>query len=259
MPQGLLGDAQVAAGRPQRLRPEPVPGPVQRHPGHAVPAPKALCRVVLAGSVPAGAVSRLADDAHEFIWSRHHLLLDGWSVSLVLKEVFVCYAAFRQGREPPLEQPRPYRDYLAWLQQQDVARAESFWRATMSGFRAPTPLGVDRAPVRPPGQEQYGDQWLHLPTELTAALHTLARAQRLTMNTLFQGAWALMLFGACSALSWLGSIWPEGRLSRWFRHSVFARLLQLIGCAVGRRLHFASVVHFQSSDHVAARPIFSGW
>ena len=139
------------------------------------------------------ALIRLADDAHEFIWSRHHLLLDGWSVSLVLKEVFVCYAAFRQGREPPLEQPRPYRNYLAWLQQQDVARAEAFWRATLAGFRVPTPLGVDRAPVRPPGQERYGDQWSHLPAELTAALHTLARAQRLTMNTLFQGAWALML------------------------------------------------------------------
>ena len=47
------------------------------------------------------------------------------------------------------------------------------------------------------------------------------------------GAWALMLFGACSVLSCLGSIWPEGRLSRWFRHSVFARFLQLIGCSVG--------------------------
>src|SRR5215213_403282 len=59
---------------------------------------------------------RLTDDTYQFIWSHHHLLLDGWCNTLILKELFVCYEAFRQGREPGLEDCRPFRDYIVWLQ-----------------------------------------------------------------------------------------------------------------------------------------------
>ncbi len=139
------------------------------------------------------ALIQLADDAYHFIWSRHHLLLDGWSVALLLKEALRCYDALRQARAPGLDRPRPYREYLAWLQRQDVAQAEQYWRATLAGFRAPTPLGVDRASARPAGQEQYAEQWAHITPATTAALQGLARSLRVTVNTLFQGAWALML------------------------------------------------------------------
>ncbi|HNP73991.1 MAG TPA: condensation domain-containing protein, partial [Kouleothrix sp.] len=139
------------------------------------------------------ALIQLADDAYHFIWSRHHLLLDGWSVALLLKEALRCYDALRQARAPGLDRPRPYREYLAWLQRQDVAQAEQYWRATLAGFRAPTPLGVDRASARPAGQEQYAEKWAHITPATTAALQGLARSLRVTVNTLFQGAWALML------------------------------------------------------------------
>ncbi|HYY15781.1 MAG TPA: condensation domain-containing protein, partial [Gammaproteobacteria bacterium] len=74
------------------------------------------------------ALFQVAEDTYHFVLSFHHLLLDGWSLSLVLKEVLACYEAFRGGREFRLERPRPYRDYIAWLQQQDLAQAEGFWR-----------------------------------------------------------------------------------------------------------------------------------
>lgn len=136
---------------------------------------------------------RLADDTHHVIWSRHHLLLDGWSVALILTEVLRSYAALRHGRQPNLERPLPYRNYLAWLQRQNSAQAEAFWRKELAGFKQATPLGVDRPPSQPPGHEQYAEAWAHISPEITAALQSLARAQRITVNTLFQGAWALML------------------------------------------------------------------
>jgi acyl-CoA synthetase (AMP-forming)/AMP-acid ligase II/nucleoside-diphosphate-sugar epimerase len=139
------------------------------------------------------ALIQLADDAYQLIWSRHHLLLDGWSVSLILREVFRCYAMFRQGLPPGLEPPRPYRDYLAWLQRQDLARAEEFWRAALAGFQAATRLDIDRALGSPPGQEEYGEHALELPRATTAALQSLSRVHHLTLNTLVQGAWALLL------------------------------------------------------------------
>ena len=74
------------------------------------------------------ALIRTAPDAHFCVWSHHHLILDGWSVPLVLKEVITCYEAQRRGVKAPLPPTRPYRDYIAWLRQQDLAKAEAFWR-----------------------------------------------------------------------------------------------------------------------------------
>jgi len=62
---------------------------------------------------------RVAEDTHQFLWSFHHLLLDGWSVFLVLKEVLAIYQSLSLGREPQLQRSRPYKDYIAWLKRQN--------------------------------------------------------------------------------------------------------------------------------------------
>jgi amino acid adenylation domain-containing protein len=139
---------------------------------------------------------RLADDRYQFVWTHHHLLIDGWSVPLLFQEVFQLYEAFRQGQDLPLPSSRPYRDYIAWLQGQDVAQTESFWREWLAGIEAPTPLIVDRAPDRAPASAEEASQALRatrLPAEITAALQALARQHQLTINTIVQGAWALLL------------------------------------------------------------------
>ena len=71
---------------------------------------------------------RTAHSTYKFVWSRHHLVLDRWSRSLLLKDFLTCYTAFSKGLEPELEESRPYRDYIAWLLEQDQAKTESFWR-----------------------------------------------------------------------------------------------------------------------------------
>src|SRR5918996_735113 len=80
------------------------------------------------------ALLRVAEDAYQFVWSHHHLLLDGWSLPLVLKEVLAYYDAFCRGQELHLGSPRPYRDYIVWLQRQDLAQAEGFWREALQGI-----------------------------------------------------------------------------------------------------------------------------
>ncbi|MDT5270274.1 MAG: hypothetical protein QOH49_2460, partial [Acidobacteriota bacterium] len=144
------------------------------------------------------ALIRLADRAYKFIWSHHHVLVDGWSGFLVFKEVFDLYAAFSAGREHPLPPPRPFRDYIAWLQQQDLAEAERFWRERLKGFTNSTPLTRDRRASNGNGGSWKPDlQMLSLSEETTAALKQLARRHELTLNTLVQGAWALV-FGCYS-------------------------------------------------------------
>jgi amino acid adenylation domain-containing protein len=140
------------------------------------------------------ALIELAEDACQFIWSFHHLLLDGWSVSLVLKEVSTLYQAFCQGKKPHLGPSRPYRDYIAWLQQQDLSEAELFWRRMLDGFTTPTPLVMDRAVEGWSSQEQgLGMNQILVPASTTTALQSLARHNQLTLSTLVHGAWALLL------------------------------------------------------------------
>ena len=133
----------------------------------------------------------LADDTHKLIWTTHHVLIDGWSVSLLFREVFVAYEAINEGREPGFEPTRPFSDYVSWLQQQDLSAAESFWRETLKGFTAPTQIGVKHGDAA--GKSEHRQQRLNFPRELTAEIQNFARTHRLTLNTLLQGAWALLL------------------------------------------------------------------
>jgi hypothetical protein len=126
------------------------------------------------------------------VWTHHHLLLDGWSLPLVLGEVFQCYAAFAYDRPLSLPPLRPYRDYIAWLQRQDPAQAEAFWRRTLHGLTAPTPLGVDQPPA-PDAPPSYAVQQDRLMPAVSAALDESTRPHGLTLNTLVQGAWAILL------------------------------------------------------------------
>lgn len=139
------------------------------------------------------ALFQLTDNRYSFIWSFHHLLFDGWSLPIVLGEVFRSYEAFAAGQTPQLPPVRPYRHYIAWLQRQDVARVEEFWREQLSSFNTATSLGVDKS-LRPDfGPLSTAQQEGFLSPAVSAALRAFARQHRLTLNTLVQGAWALLL------------------------------------------------------------------
>lgn len=138
---------------------------------------------------------RLAEDAYQFVWTFHHMVLDGWSVFLVLGEVAACYEALLRGQTPQLKPTRPYRDYIVWLQQQDAAAAEAFWRAQVGGISEPTTLGTPKQGTSggAAARRKTAEQQVSLPAATTAALQTLARTHRLTLNSIVQGAWALLL------------------------------------------------------------------
>ncbi|MDP8933372.1 MAG: condensation domain-containing protein, partial [Cyanobacteriota bacterium] len=136
---------------------------------------------------------KLAKDTYYFIWSHHHLLLDGWSNPAILTEVFDFYQAELNGEQLSLPRPRPYRDYIVWIQQQNLSEAESFWRQRLQGFTAPTPMPIERDFGSAAGEESDREQQILLSVATTAALKTLARQQQLTLNTLVQGAWGLLL------------------------------------------------------------------
>lgn len=131
-----------------------------------------------------------AENVYQFIWCYHHLLLDGWSIPLLIKE----FLAFYQGKNLDLEPSRPYRDYISWLQQQDSAKAEQFWQENLKGFTVPTSLGISKYTnnIESPNN-LYKEQQHQFSSEFTTEIQTFARKYQLTLNTLIQGAWALLL------------------------------------------------------------------
>lgn len=140
------------------------------------------------------ALFQLQEYSYQFVWTRHHILMDGWCSHMVLQEVFSCYQAFSQGQDFHLPPSRPYQDYIAWLRQQDLSQAERFWRKTLQGFTQPTPLGKTGTPESAPRLgERSGSLMFSLSASTTVQLQTLARQHRLTLNTLLQGCWALLL------------------------------------------------------------------
>ncbi|HEX5748907.1 MAG TPA: non-ribosomal peptide synthase/polyketide synthase [Archangium sp.] len=138
------------------------------------------------------ALLRTGDAVYRFVFSHHHLLLDGWSVPLLIKQVFGLYEQLSRGQAPRLEQTRPYGDYIAWIQSRNLEESERFWRRSLAGFSEPTEPGRGTASQEVPGAVRATRQ-LHLSAATTEALNAFARQQGLTLNTVVQGAWALLL------------------------------------------------------------------
>ncbi|MEU7260748.1 non-ribosomal peptide synthetase [Streptomyces rimosus] len=131
---------------------------------------------------------RLGDERHRLVITSHHVLMDGWSMPVLLGELTTVYAAGGDARGLP--RAARYRDYLAWLNRQDKDAARQAWRAELAGNDEPTlvaPADPARLPVVPESLIS------EIPEELTRGLVGLARARGLTVNTVVQGAWALVL------------------------------------------------------------------
>ncbi len=125
------------------------------------------------------------------VWSRHHLVVDGWCSILLLDETLDRYRAALAGEAPTVPARRPFRDHIAWLARQEPARSAAFWRTALAGVEDATPL----PPLRPaqPGPATPLSHSVTLDEGETTRLTATARGLGVTLNTLVQGAWGLVL------------------------------------------------------------------
>ncbi|HJQ68948.1 MAG TPA: amino acid adenylation domain-containing protein [Blastocatellia bacterium] len=139
------------------------------------------------------ALFRTRDACYKFVWTFHHAIIDGRSLVIILKEVFAYYDALGNGRALDLPRPTPYRDYIEWLGDQDLSRSEGFWREALRDFTSPTLLAIDREAEAAALDSIHKEQEMTLAASVTSRLRSLAEESEITLNTLVQGAWALML------------------------------------------------------------------
>ncbi|WP_017328293.1 non-ribosomal peptide synthetase [Synechococcus sp. PCC 7336] len=146
-------------------------------------------------------ILQLDRDRFQVVWCYHHILLDGWSLATLYKEVMLCYEA--QLRQKTLQLPPPprFRDYINWLQQQDLDKAETYWRQTLAGFREAIALDLDRRATLTSANSHSAEKNRAESAKFRAVLDSapsdklvqLSRQYQLTLNTIAQGAWALLL------------------------------------------------------------------
>ncbi|CRM96286.1 Linear gramicidin synthase subunit B [Pseudomonas sp. 22 E 5] len=140
---------------------------------------------------------RVGAERYWFMMSNHHILIDAWCRSLLMNDFFELYMALGEGRDPQLATPPRYRDYIAWLQRQNLNEARQWWQQNLQGFERTTPIPSDRPFLREHAGHSGGmvvsDCYTRLDARDGAQLRELAQAHQLTVNTFAQAAWALVL------------------------------------------------------------------
>ncbi|MBH8571744.1 SDR family NAD(P)-dependent oxidoreductase [Nostocaceae cyanobacterium CENA369] len=140
---------------------------------------------------------RFTDDKYLYIWSFNHIIIDGWGGSLVFQEFVETYGTLCQDKQTSFAPTRPFREYIDWLQQQDISKAENFWRQALQGVKTPTSLTyieklekIERSSTQ---EVRYSEEIIQLSPTTTEALQTFATQHRLTLATIINGIWAVLL------------------------------------------------------------------
>ncbi|MDA3641823.1 condensation domain-containing protein, partial [Mycobacterium xenopi] len=153
------------------------------------------------------ALIRVSEHQHRFVLTNHHIVLDGWSMPILLREIFASY----HGQQ--LAPPPPYRSFMTWRAGRDHAAAQAIWREMFNGFASPTLVGPpDRLGLGPRNVESFP-----IPAKTTHAVTKLARSHHVTINTVLQSAWAQLL------------MWLTGRHDIAFGAVVSGRPAELAG------------------------------
>ncbi len=137
---------------------------------------------------------RIAPKVGRIVWSCHHALLDGWSGTLIMSAVVQAYEALEKRAELPRAAPRGYRDYIRWLSEQDPAKQTHFWRTHLEGVADAPPLPLVRNGGQATGEREFNRVKVQLDQDETRKLRQYCSDHRITVATLYQTAWAVVLF-----------------------------------------------------------------
>jgi amino acid adenylation domain-containing protein/non-ribosomal peptide synthase protein (TIGR01720 family)/FkbM family methyltransferase len=138
-------------------------------------------------------IIRLDDLEFEFIWSFHHILMDGWCTSLLIADYSDIYNSFLKQVPYCLPPVKPFRDYIKWLEQRNKKEAEDYWSQYLSGYEEKAGIAKIKSPAA--GEESYEAQSLMftLGKEKASALERLAKRNKVTLNAIFQALWGIIL------------------------------------------------------------------
>jgi amino acid adenylation domain-containing protein/non-ribosomal peptide synthase protein (TIGR01720 family) len=140
------------------------------------------------------AIIQLSDTRYRMLWTFHHILFDGWSLSVLMETLLRTYELYATGKEVSLHETDQYSDYIRYLEQQDKGRANAYWQTYLKDLGEGTLLPFIRSSAeRTKGAGHYEATAILLDKETTGKITRYAQQHRITVNTLMQGVWAYLL------------------------------------------------------------------
>jgi len=138
-------------------------------------------------------VLKIAPSRFIMVWSFHHIVMDGWCLGIIFKDVMAIYRAFRSGEPVHLKPATPYKEYIMWLEKQDREKGLDYWKNYLEGCDQQAVLPRISEAAR--GSEPYYpcEYRFVLHEEWTAGLNRIAMENRVTVNSVFQALWGVLL------------------------------------------------------------------
>ncbi|MFK8103154.1 MAG: non-ribosomal peptide synthase/polyketide synthase, partial [Saprospiraceae bacterium] len=137
---------------------------------------------------------KINDQAYKMVWTCHHIMLDGWSMPIILEELLSSYSALQKGVQPELGEEERYEDYIRFIDAKDDYEEERFWKNYMAGFESPTLFPfVANTLDRNKGGGVVKNIPLVYDQKQTTQLKKFVQKHHLTANTLLEGVWAFLL------------------------------------------------------------------
>jgi amino acid adenylation domain-containing protein/non-ribosomal peptide synthase protein (TIGR01720 family) len=138
-------------------------------------------------------VFKRGEALYTVVWSYHHILLDGWSAAIIIKELFQAYEAMQKGTPPRLKPVTPYSRYIEWLERVDKGQAKTYWERYVSGYDRVATLPKDKGQGLSGHAYKLSSLLFEIPERLTGEFQTLATANHVSLNVVVQSVWGLLL------------------------------------------------------------------
>ncbi|MFZ1289538.1 MAG: amino acid adenylation domain-containing protein [Melioribacteraceae bacterium] len=133
---------------------------------------------------------KLKHEEHYFNWDHHHILFDGWGLPIIMQELLQIYSSEVKRSHHNLKPTMPYKNYIAWIRNQDEKKSNKFWKDKLKGFSVPTKL---KMPFADKHREGYLKKKYMLPIDLSDKIFEIIKKEKITINTITQAAWAFLL------------------------------------------------------------------
>jgi amino acid adenylation domain-containing protein len=139
------------------------------------------------------AVLKVGEAEYEFVWSYHHILMDGWCYGIVVSDFWTIYTSLCRNEVPRLPEVTPYSAYIAWLEKQDREESKLFWQKYLEGYQEA--IRIPRFKERGENEKGYKnvDYGFLFNKEETGALKDMAVKNQVTFNTVVQTVWGVLL------------------------------------------------------------------
>lgn len=136
---------------------------------------------------------QLDEEEYEFIWSTHHILMDGWCLGIIISEFLEIYKSIKGNKECNSSQVIQYRKYIDWLDKQNFAKGIAYWKEYLQGFTKKSSVPVVKKKLKDKIEYTNEEDYLYLDVKKTTALNKLAHKNKVTINVVLQTIWAVLL------------------------------------------------------------------